>query len=189
MPPGTPSPIKRRGRPLGSKNAPKAKASLKESLTNVMAKEDLDYLLGTLDGSEHPDLRRDIEVLLALQMKALLPQLAAEIQSGQLTREATQRSSTVKELLALRYQMEKRETDDGKLDQRTFIQNIFLSRGFDPERLGLLLGAGDAGSVVEGESSPVLGTPDDDSGPADEVGDVPSELPSGQEQVPSGGEE
>lgn len=191
-PPGEPV-ARRRGRPVGSKNKPKPSFFKVDSLKNTVGKyvtfEDLDYLLATLDGTDKPELSRDLEILLTLQMKALLPQLAAEIEDGTLKRETTQRTATVKELLNLRFQLEKRNNEETKVDQRTFIQNIFLERGLDSDRLGLLLGSGATGDVVEGESRVVSGTPDNDEGGSDAAGDVSGEVLGGQEQVPSGGEE
>jgi hypothetical protein len=116
---------------------------LKDSIGPYLPADDLAYLLNTLDGQEKPELSKDVDIFLALQLKALLPVLAKEISGGQLSREATSRSGTVKELLAIRFQMEKAKAGDDRTDQRTFIQNIFVSRGLDPARIAALVGRPD----------------------------------------------
>lgn len=167
----------RRGRPPGSKNRPKpfttavAISSLKEKIGAFLPAEDMDYLVNILDGGDSPVLQKDLDIFLALQLKALLPQLAEEIKTGQLTREATQRSSTVKELLALRFQMEKQKDGDDKPNSYTFIQNIFESRGIDSDRVAALL-ARPVGGSSEEQPSPVARTLHGDEGRTDEAGAV-----------------
>lgn len=177
---GNPMATRKRGRPPGSKNKPKtviSVAALKELTEKIgpyVPKEDMEYLSGILEGTLKPDLERDIDVLLALQLKALLPQLADEIRTGQLSREATQRSSTVKELLALRVQREKRATTDDQPNSVAFIQNVFQSRDFDAGHLASLLGVGpQVDGVGAGElPRPVVGIVHEDEGTTDESGTV-----------------
>jgi len=172
-----------RGRPKGARTKPKTETvsvtALKEKLAPFLSREDWNYLSGVLGGQEKPVLEKDIDIFLSLQLKALLPQLADEISGGQLTREATQRSSTIKELLALRFQMEKHEKGDDVPNAVTFIQNVFESRGIDPARLATLSGA--VGSPIEGVSVALPRTPDGDQGDADETGAVSDSVPERQE--------
>lgn len=172
---------RKRGRPPGSRNKPKslilsqmALHNLREKIGPYLPSDDMEYLEQVLEGQDAPKLNRDLDIFLALQLKALLPQLAEEIKSGSLTREATQRSSTVKELLALRFQMEKQKDGDAKPNQLTFIQNIFESRGIDPQRMAELVNvtppdtdryARPVGELPER----VSGDDDRDEGPADEA--------------------
>lgn len=170
---------RKRGRPPGSKSRPHAmlsRAAIAEFSKQVgpyLAPDDLSYLTKVLAGETDPLLNKDIDIFLALQFKALLPQLAEEIKSGQLTREATSRSSIVKELLALRFQMEKNEKGDENANQYTFIQNIFQSRGIDTGRLfELVSGTGTAGELPSG----LHGSADRDEGQADTAGAVSGEV-------------
>lgn len=182
---GNPLGQRKRGRPPGSKNKPKtviSVAALKELTEKIgpyVPKDDMEYLSGILEGTVKPDLERDIDVLLALQLKALLPQLAEEIRSGQLSREATQRSSTIKELLALRVQREKRATPDEQPNTVAFIQNVFNARDFDASHLANLLGVGPEGAGMGTGELPrlVAGDVYRDEGLADEAGAVPDEVP------------
>jgi hypothetical protein len=181
---------KRRGRPPGSKNKPKDLILAQQALTDLRIKvgpylpaEDMEYLERVLDGQDSPELKKDLDIFLALQLKALLPQLAEEIRTGGLTREATQRSSTVKELLALRFQMEKQKDGDAKPSHLTFIQNVFESRGLDPERMARLITISTAPEPAGHSGDPrqlpsgVSGEPDGDEGDADESGTVPDSVP------------
>lgn len=181
-------PARRRGRPPGAKNRPKAvisQAQLSEFRTKLgpyLPAADLDYLANVLEGSDKSVLERDLDIFLALQLKALLPQLAKEIEGATLTREATQRSSTVKELLALRFQMQKAEKDDQSGNQYTFIQNIFGERGIDTTRLAAYLGTAEVRQLpVPDEPRRISGTTHDNIGQADEAGAVPVEVLGGSE--------
>jgi hypothetical protein len=189
---------RRRGRPIGSGSKQKvliaqaAVNDLKSKLAPYLPTEDLDYLTGVLDGQESRTLGKDLDIFLALQLKALLPHLADEIKGGELSREATQRSATVKELLALRFQMEKHNTGDERNDHITFIQNVFDSRGLDAGRMARLLGIDGARSASPSPrlvSGRVLGDADGDAGSADLVGAVPDQLPERSVEVQTGSEE
>lgn len=182
---------RRRGRPPGSKNKPKSVISLAEvkslkaKLTPYLPTDDLTYLIGTLEGTESPTLARDLDIFLALQLKAVLPALADEIAAGSLLKETTSRSSVVKELLALRFQMEKHEGTDERTNQYTFIQNVFNARGLDPERVASFFPAR-LEQPAEEQPRLVSGTPDGDSGTADEARAVSGEVLVGPVEVPAG---
>jgi hypothetical protein len=172
-----------RGRPTGSRNKPKLDTQqlneLKDKVGRFLPQADWNYLAGVLEGTDKPILEKDLDIFLTLQLKALLPQLAQEIEGGQLTKEATQRSSTIKELLALRFQMEKHEKGEDTPNAVTFIQNVFQARGIDQSRLAALTGG--VGSPIEGVARPLPRTADADEGRADEVGAIPSQLPERSE--------
>lgn len=178
-------PARRRGRPPGSKNKPKTVISqaqldkFRAKVGQYLPADDLEYITTILEGTEKSELSRDIDIFLALQLKALYPHLADEIEQGKLTREATQRSSTVKELLALRFQMEKQEKGDSSGNQYTFIQNIFDSR-LPPERLAALVGIGIGPGLPEVPPRQLperlLGGADDDEEAADEARAVSGEV-------------
>ena len=166
-----------RGRPPGSKNKPKSiislteVKSLKAKLLPFLQADDLSYLIGTLEGTESPTLQRDLDIFLSLQLKAILPALADEIKSGELAKETTSRSSVVKELLALRFQMEKQGNNDERTNQYTFIKNVFQARGLDSERVASFFPSR-LEQPLEGQPRLVSGTIDGDSWSADEAGDV-----------------
>jgi hypothetical protein len=173
----------RRGRPSGARNKPKLDTQqlneLKDKVGRFLPQADWNYLAGVLEGTDKPVLEKDLDIFLTLQLKALLPQLAQEIEGGQLTKEATQRSSTIKELLALRFQMEKHEKGEDTPNAVTFIQNVFESRGIDQARLATL--AGGFGGSIEGVARALPGTADADEGGADETGALPDQLPERSE--------
>lgn len=185
---------RRRGRPPGSKNKPKSVISLVEvkslraKLAPYLPTEDLTYLIGTLEGTESPTLQRDLDIFLALQLKAVLPALADEIKGGNLLKETTSRSSVVKELLALRFQMEKQDKGDERTNQYTFIQNVFNQRGLDSERLASFF-PGPMEPATQDLPRLVSGTPDGDAGDADEARAVSGEVSIRPLEVPTGGEE
>ena len=175
----------RRGRPVGSKNKKTlqkdAIKSMKQKIGAFLPKDDYDYLMAVLEGKESSDLRHDIDIFLSMQLKALLPLLSEEIQSGQLTREGTQRSSTVKELLALRFQMEKHESGDENAQYNIFIDNVFASRGIDVKSL--------TGTTPVAISDGVSQRVDEDKGNADDARVVSNQLPERHEQVQGGSQE
>lgn len=172
---------RRRGRPPGSKNRPKAVISIesvkafRDKVGPYLSPEDSTYLVEVLTGTKDPELQKDMDIFLALQFKALLPQLAEEIKSGNLTREATSRSSIVKELLSLRFQMEKHGKDDAETNQMTFIQNIFNARGIDDDRLRILVSRPDG--AARQLPSDLSGGVDRDEEPADDARAISGSLP------------
>jgi hypothetical protein len=215
----------RRGRRPGTKNRPNAKVSqeairlIRNKLGPHLPDDDLTYLTDVMEGHVGSDLNRDIDILIVLQMKALLPLLAGEIEfalgitqgppeeyvddgppkrgrkvdpTTAMSKEITSRSSVVKELLALRFQMNKSARESGPTSQTVFIQNVFTER-IDQDRLLALLGSGNGDGLPRLVSAPLSG--DDDRvvdgewSTADKAGDLPSELPQRQEQVPAGGQE
>jgi len=187
-----PQQAKKRGRPKGSKNlqtvSKTAVAELKRQIGPYLPEDDMAYLEGVLAGTIKPELSHDLDMFLALQLKALLPLLANEIKTGTLTREGTQRSSTVKELLALRFQMEKHDKGDDEDDHDKFINNIFIARGIDAGAIlaGLTDGPGSAPGQLP-ERVPIV--VDHDGGQADGPGSVPDQLPERHVEVPAGSEE
>lgn len=170
----------KRGRPKGRKTIKPDMMNFLDRVGDIVGADDLAYLKGVLGGTDKAKLERDIDIFLAIQLKALLPVLAEEVKSGEMTREATQRSSVVKELLTLRFQMEKAKSNDDTPIGNTYIQNLIVSRGIDPERLALLAGgiAGLLPGVVDGNATA-----------ADEARDVSGQLPQRQVEVQGRGEE
>lgn len=169
----------RYGRPLGRKNLKPSMNKFLESVEGVIGEEDINYLKDVLVAGEKPILEKDIDIFLSVQLKALLPVLAREVEEGQLSKEASQRSSVVKELLSLRFNMEKAKGNDDGQNPTTYIQQIFIDRGIDPGRLALLAG---------NKSSGLLGGPDQDEATADSLGNLPSEFSQRPLPVPGGGE-
>jgi hypothetical protein len=162
--------------------------TLREKLAPFLPQEDLLYLISTLEGTESPSLEHDLDIFLSLQLKAVLPALAEEISGGTLLKETTSRSSVVKELLALRFQMEKHDSGEEKTNQYTFIQNVFNQRGLDPERVATLF-SGAVEPAVEELPRVVSGTPDGNEGNADEAGEISVPLPFRYVEVPPSSEE
>jgi hypothetical protein len=214
----------KRGRPPGTKNRPNAKVSqeairlIRNKLGPHLPAEDLTYLTSVMEGQSPADLNRDIDILIILQMKALLPLLAGEIETAlgitqsdpeeyvddgprtrgrpksenYMSKEITSRSSVVKELLALRFQMNKTAREDGPTNQRVFIQNVFTER-IDSDRLLALLGGGNVGGAPRLVGSSVSGVDDTiidgERVDSDEAGDVSGQLLERQVEVPAGGQE
>ena len=167
------------GRPLGRKNLKPSMNKFLDSISGVVGEDDVNYLKDVLVGGETPVLKKDIDIFLSVQLKALLPVLAREVEEGQLSREASQRSSVVKELLTLRFNMEKASSNDDGTNPTTYIQNIFIARGIDPGRLALLAGDKPGG---------LLGDADADEAEADSLGNLPSELSQRPLQISGGSE-
>jgi len=180
------------GRPLGSRNKPKnliqEVKSLRETLGPHISPDDLNYLLNYVEGKGTGDLERDIDIFLGLQLKALLPIIANEISTKQLSAEATRRSGTVKEILAIRVAMSKADKNGQQPTQQVLIQN-FINERLDSGRLAQLLGS--AGATMAPDQLPVVvsGNSYDVARVTDEAGAVPDQLPERQEQVQAGGEE
>jgi hypothetical protein len=170
----------RYGRPIGRKNLKPSMTKFLESIDGVVGQDDANYLKDVLVGGARPILEKDIDIFLSVQLKALLPVLAREVEEGQLSKEASQRSSVVKELLTLRFNMEKAKGNDDGQNPTTYIQNIFISRGIDPGRLALLAG---------NEPRRLLGDVDPDQAEADSLGNLPSELSQRPLQISGGSEE
>lgn len=187
------APSRKRGRPPGSKNKSTLTASaigdLRTKIAPFLTTEDMDYLTRTLEGTDPSVLSTDMDIVLGLALKGLLPALGDEIRSGQLSREGTQRLATVKELLALRFQMEKREKGDDQPNNVTFIQNIFAQRNFDPASLARLVGSSADDSVpVEDERRLLPRVVDGDGPKADETGTVSNPVSKRPIEVSAGRE-
>lgn len=169
----------RYGRPRGRRNLKPSMQKFLDSVEGVVGPEDREYLTKVLGGTEKPILERDIDIFLSVQLKALLPVLAQEVEEGRLSKEASQRSSVVKELLTLRFQMEKAKGNDEQQNPTTYIQQIFISRGIDPGRLALL--AGDKPVSVSGNA-------DAYEAEADEAGNISGQFPQRPLALSGGGE-
>jgi len=174
-----------RGRPPGSKNKPKALVSqvqvddFRLKVGPYVSRKDLDYLTGIFEGTEENDLTKNLDILLTLQFKALLPQLSEEISSGTLSKEATSRSSVVKELLAIYLQKAKAENKNDAPDQRSYIQNVFVQR-IDSDRLFALIGLQAPSPVAQIESGSLYGVVDHEPWRADQARTVSDKLPERQ---------
>lgn len=197
---GVTNPVRRIGRPAGSKNKPKPVLSRTELLAfrdrvgPYLPTKDIEYISGVLTGEIEPDLDKDVDIVMAMQLKALLPALADDIRNVTLGKEVTARSTVVKELLALRFQMRKHEQgdDNTKPSYVTFIQATFEGRGIDKNRLAELIGRSDSGRTPVSPllvSGPVSRSSDQDEGRTNEARAVSGEVLERQQQVPGGSEE
>jgi hypothetical protein len=125
-----------------------------------------------------------------MEFKALLPQLAAEIDNKELSREATQRSSTIKELLALKLQLEKAGKADEGPDATLLIQRIISDRSSTGSeiRLAKLLGVG-LGPDDKEPSGLLSGILHDYQRQANGTGTVSDQLPERPLHDEAGGQE
>jgi hypothetical protein len=183
-----------RGRPPGARNklktiTPSKLKEFQERLGEYIPPEDLGYFIEVLKGERKSELFRDLDILLAMEFKALLPQLAAEIDTRELSREATQRSSTIKELLALKLQLEKAGRADEGPDATSLIQRIISDRSSsgDEGRLAALLGI----RVIPSDPQPpglLSGILHNNQGEADSSGTISDQLPERLVDVAVGGQ-
>jgi len=181
----------RRGRPPGSKSKTAIIPSEDiqdyiDKVDKVLSKDDVDYLVNTMSGKEDSSLERDLDIILGLNMKVLIPILAKEATEGKLNSEGTRRVSAVKEMLNLKLQLAKVGKSED-VDNVSIIRSILNERETSPEHLAELVGAR---TLHPDKELPGVfsGNVYDDGRQADEVGTVPDELPERQEQVSTGSE-
>lgn len=147
----------KRGRPTGSKNKSRSliPASVGYTLLSHMEEQlsadQFDYLKGVIVEGKPIQTKEELDVLIALLTRNLYPALIQEMlpeseggAGGLYRKDVTDRLKIVQGLLNLRHQKDK--TDEPDSDQSDTILTITGRRGFDIERLGILVG-GQSGSL------------------------------------------
>jgi hypothetical protein len=137
-----------------------------------LSPEQFDYLKGVIRDGKPIQTKDEIDTLIALLSRNLYPALIAEMLppeegglGGVYRKDVTDRLKIVQGLLNLRHQIDKNdEPDNTKSDT---ILTITTKRGFNPERLGILIGQ---------QSVSVERSPDGVGGRADEVRALPDSL-------------
>src|SRR5574338_175443 len=177
----------KRGRPKGSKNKSKGLIPLKAGQTLLqhmqeqLSPEQFEYLKGVVAEGKPIETKSEIDTLIALLSRNLYPALIREMlpedqggAGGVYRKDVTDRLKIVQGLLNLRHQIDKR--DEPETDKNDTILTITGRRGFNIERLGVLIG---------GQSLSVDRSPDGVGGAADEVRALPDTLSERPEHVPS----
>ena len=147
----------KRGRPPGSKNKSrglipaKAGKQLLDHMQEQLSPEQFAYLKGVVADGKPIQTKDEIDTLIALLSRNLYPALIGEMlpeeeggSGGVYRKDVTDRLKIVQGLLNLRHQIDKRDEPD--TDKSDTILSITAARGFNVERLGILVG-GQSGSL------------------------------------------
>ena len=168
-----------RGRPKGSVN--KARGLVPKDIGNKLlthmeaqlSPDQFDYLKGVVRDGKPIQTKEELDVLIALLTRNLYPALIQEMlpeeeggAGGVYRKDVTDRLKIVQGLLNLRHQKDKEDTGDDNANST--ILTITSRRGFNPERLGILIGR-QPDNLERGA--------DGVGGGADEVRALPNQLP------------
>ena len=165
----------KRGRPKGSKNKSRglipanAGNSLLRHMQEQLSPDQFEYLKGVVADGKPIQTKDEIDTLIALLSRNLYPALIGEMlpedeggSGGVYRKDVTDRLKIVQGLLNLRHQIDKRDEPD--TDKSDTILTITARRGFDIERLGVLVG---------GQSLSVDRSPDELGGESDTIRALP----------------
>lgn len=141
----------KRGRPAGSKNKSKSLVPeqvgqrLLEHMQMQLSPDQFEYLKGVVKDGKPIQTKDEIDTLIALLSRNLYPALIHEMLpseegglGGIYRKDVTDRLKIVQGLLNLRHQIDKRDEPD--TDKSDTILTITGRRGFNVERLGILVG-------------------------------------------------
>lgn len=157
----------KRGRPKGSKNKPKGlmPSDLTEKLLPVLEKqlapESFEYIESVLKGGRPLDTKRELDVIIALLARNLMPAIVHETlppEEGGLggtvfRKDVTERLKILNSFLTLRHQIEKLQDEGSKPGESVLLKLVGDRKLLDSGRLGVLVGvqpgtmAGDADRV------------------------------------------
>lgn len=178
----------KRGRPPGSQNKSRgliparAGKQLLAHMQEQLSPEQFAYLKGVVADGKPIQTKDEIDTLIALLSRNLYPALIGEMlpveeggSGGVYRKDVTDRLKIVQGLLNLRHQIDKRDEPD--TDKPDTILSITASRGFNIERLGVLVG---------GQSYSVDRSPDGVGEQAYEVRALPDSVSERPLDVPSG---
>jgi hypothetical protein len=168
-------------------------------MQGMLPPEHFDYMKGVIREGKAISTKTELDTLIILLSRNLFPALVLEAIPGGgeeedtdesvskaekavnkalkmpiFRKDVTERLKVLQSLLALKNQLEKRETESRDEDKP--IIRIAAGRGIDGERVRLLIGI---------ESSPVAGNSDGNGQPADEAGTVPDQVPERPELLPT----
>lgn len=141
----------KRGRPKGSQNKPKAlvprnvAVKLLQHMEAQLSPEQFDYIKGVVRDGKPIQTKNEVDTMIALMTRNLYPALVQEMlppeeggYGGLLRKDVTDRLKLVSSFLTLRYNMDKNDEPDS--DKRDTILTVTAKRGFDLDRLGILIG-------------------------------------------------
>lgn len=178
----------KRGRPAGSKNKSRSLVpatvgyKLLAHMEEQLSADQFEYLKGVVVEGKPIQTKEELDVLIALLTRNLYPALIQEMlpeseggAGGVYRRDVTDRLKIVQGLLNLRHQKDK--TDEPDSDKSDTILTITGRRGFNIERLGILVG---------GQSNGVDRSVDQLGERAYEVRALPDTLSERPLDVPSG---
>lgn len=178
----------KRGRPAGSKNKSKSLVPaavgrrLLRNMEEQLSPEQFDYLKGVISEGRPIETRNEIDVLIALLTRNLYPALIQEMSptedggaGGIYRKDVTDRLKIVQGLLNLRHQQDKRDEPD--TDSNNTILTVTAKRGFDFERLAILVGK---------QPDSLVGGADGVGEPADTIRALPNSIPERQVSVSVG---
>lgn len=168
----------KRGRPPGSPNKSRslipvrAGNRLLEHMQEQLSPEQFEYLKGVVRDGKPIQTKNEIDTLIALIARNLYPALINEMlpaeeggDDGLYRKDVTERLKLVNSLLTLRHQIDK--NDDPDTTKSDTILTVTAKRGFDLDRLGILIGK---------QSVSVDGSADGVGGESDEVRALPDTL-------------
>jgi hypothetical protein len=184
--------VKARGRPSGSKNKSKSIVptevanEILDKLRPVLPEEHYEYMRGVIAKGRKIDIERELDVIIMLLNRQLIPALIVEsegktgdpeadmlaelstsaIKMPAFSKSVSERLKVVQGFMEMRLRME-RHKDESKQDKQQPILTVFAQRGIDIQRLGIIAGA------VPGS---VGGSPDNVVGPADSARTVSDTL-------------
>lgn len=191
------SPRGRGGRPKGSKNKPKSLIPTKLAeeillkMEGSIPQEHYTYIRGVIRDGKAISTKRELDVLILLLSRNLMPALVEEINPdptvlSSFRRDVTDRLKVLNSLLTLRHQVEKREEDDA--DGPKPLLKVWASRDLrgrlavlvGDEPLGLAGNTDDAGrganetrDVSDSVSERPVELPNSEQGSADRILDDP----------------
>lgn len=192
---------RQRGRPAGSKN--KAKSLIPRELADailgrlqpVVPPEHYEYMRGVIRDGKAVAVERELDTLILLLSRQMVPALIAETEGEQLPegvedpdtsvirmpefrKDVTERVKVLKDLIDLKLRNE-RARDEGTDSTKKPIIEIFARRGLVGDRLRI---------AFEHTSGGVGGSIDEPEREADLVGDVPVEISERPISLPGSGE-
>lgn len=154
--------VKSRGRPLGSKNkdkgiVPREVANeILEKLKPVLPEEHYDYMRGVISKGKKIDIERELDVIIMLLNRQLIPAIIAEAEGGdehvgpgiggnvirmpEFNKAVSERLKVVQSFMEMKLRLE-RHKDESKQDKDQPILTVFARRGIDINRLGIIASA------------------------------------------------
>lgn len=191
-----------RGRPVGSKNKPKALIpkemanAILDKMQPLMEKPDHDYLKSVIRDGKAIAIDKELDFLILLLTRQMGPALIAEMEGEQLPegiedsdastikmpefrKDVTERLKVLLSMMDLKMKNE-RAKDSGTDNSNRPIAQIFLNRQLNGDRLRI---------AIEHQSGSVGGSVDGtDSGPADSIGEVSMAVSERPISLPGRGE-
>lgn len=169
--------VKARGRPLGSKNKDKSIVprevanEILDKLKPVLPEEHYDYMRGVISKGKKIDIERELDVIIMLLNRQLIPALISEAEGGdesvgpgiegkavrmpEFSKSVSERLKVVQSFMEMKLRLE-RHKDESKQEKDQPILTVFARRGIDISRLGIIASAV-PGGVGGGTDQPERG--------------------------------